>query len=66
MWFSLVGNLIPYAIDIIVSYIKSTDSSKDDKVLEVVQLGAEYLANKDNNNVTKQDCEILKTKKVKD
>lgn len=64
MW-SVVGALLPYAIDIIVKYIKSSDSSKDDKVLDIVKIGAKYLAGKENNNVTYDDAKIFDTKGVR-
>ena len=64
MW-SLVGALVPYAIDIIVKYVESSDSSKDDKVLDVVKIGAEYLARKSNNNLSFEDCEKIKSVKMK-
>jgi len=64
MW-SLAGTLLPYAIDLIVKYIQSSDSSKDDKVLEVVKIGADYLAHKDNNDLSFDDCKKIKSIKMR-
>ncbi len=53
MWNIILTNLVlPLAVDTVKKYIDSTESKKDDKVLEVVQTGAKYLANKGNNNIT--------------
>ncbi len=57
MWYSLVGSLLPYAINILVNYIRSTDSSKDDMILNIVKEAASYLACKDNNTL---DIETVK------
>lgn len=56
---SLVTILLPYAVDLIRSYIKSTDSSKDDKVLAVVQEGCKYLAPKSNNTLDEFDANAI-------
>lgn len=47
----LASIFLPLAVDLIRSYIKSSDSSKDDKILQVVQDGCYYLAPKKNNNL---------------
>ncbi|RXK01508.1 hypothetical protein CRV02_08340 [Arcobacter sp. CECT 8989] len=53
MWASILTNFVlPLAVDTVKKYIDSTESKKDDKVLEVVQSGAKYLANKGNNTIT--------------
>lgn len=49
MWQVMLLNL---GINLVKSYIESSDSSKDDEVLNMVKDGAKYLANKDNNDVT--------------
>ncbi|MEN4046212.1 hypothetical protein [Sulfurimonas sp. NWX367] len=56
--------LFPLAVNIFELYIKNSSSKKDDAVLEVVKMGASYLANKDNNTITKDDCIKLNEKKV--
>ncbi|MCK9373463.1 MAG: hypothetical protein M0P91_09705 [Sulfuricurvum sp.] len=43
--------LVPLAVEIIKMYTKNSDSKKDDKVLQVVQLGCTYLQPKNNNTV---------------
>ncbi|MDY0327552.1 MAG: hypothetical protein RBR07_04810 [Arcobacteraceae bacterium] len=52
--------IIPVAVELLKKYIDSTSSTKDDKVLEVVQSGAEYLAIKHNNTVSTQIAQPLK------
>lgn len=49
MWQVMLLNL---GINLVKSYIESSDSSKDDEVLKMVKDGAKYLACKDNNDVT--------------
>lgn len=49
MWQMMLLNL---GINLVKSYIKSSDSSKDDEILKVVKDGAKYLSSKDNNDVT--------------
>jgi len=49
MWQMMLLNL---GINLVKSYIESSDSKRDDKVLDLVKNGAKYLANKDNNDVT--------------
>jgi hypothetical protein len=52
--------IIPIAVELVKKYIDSTSSQKDDKVLEIVQTGAEYLSRKPNNTVSTQIIEPLK------
>lgn len=62
MWNLVLTNLVlPLAVDTVKKYINSTESKKDDKVLEVVQAGATYLADKPNNNVPKTYADVLKS-----
>jgi hypothetical protein len=49
MWQMMLLNL---GINLITKYIESSDSKQDDKILDVVKQGAEYLSAKDNNDVT--------------
>jgi len=49
MWSSI---LLKLGINLVVSYINSSNSDKDNEVLKVVQDGAKYLSNKQNNDVT--------------
>ena len=51
--------LLPLAVDLIRSYIRSSDSSKDDKVLNVVQEGCRYLAPKDSNSLDDQTAKKI-------
>lgn len=44
--------LLPLAIDVVRMYIKSSDTTKDDQILNVVQDGCRYLAPKDSNDLS--------------
>lgn len=44
--------LLNLGINLVKSYIESSDSEQDDKVLEVLKDGAKYLSKKDNNDIT--------------
>jgi len=62
---SIVTLLMPFVLDLIVVYIKSSSSKQDDKVLEIVQEGAAYLAQKENNNVSYVDSSNLKQRQMR-
>jgi len=49
MWQIILLNL---GINLVKSYIESSESKEDDKVLDIVKDGAKYLSAKDNNDVT--------------
>ncbi|BFU77175.1 hypothetical protein ALC152_03900 [Arcobacter sp. 15-2] len=54
--------LLKLGINLVVSYINSSNSDKDNEVLKVVQDGAKYLSNKQNNDVTVELADtIVKT-----
>ncbi|MGM0518192.1 MAG: hypothetical protein ACQERD_00955 [Campylobacterota bacterium] len=60
MWNMLLTNVVlPLAVETVKSYVKNSDSKKDDKVLDVVQTGANYLSKKDNNTVDKNTSNLL-------
>jgi hypothetical protein len=52
--------LLELGIYALKTYIKSTDDTKDDKILEVVQAGAQYLAPKANNTISEKISDELK------
>ena len=62
---NLFGFLLPIAIDIIKSYINSTSTKSDDKVLDIVKVGAKYLANNDTTSVSNYEAEILAQTEIK-
>ena len=62
---SIVTLLMPFVLDLIVVYIKSSSSKQDDKVLEIVQEGAAYLAQKENNDVSYVDSSNLKQRQMR-
>lgn len=43
---------LPLAIEVLRMYIKSSDTSKDDQILNVVQDGCRYLAPKESNDLS--------------
>jgi len=56
MWQMFLLNL---GINLVKSYVESSNSAQDDKVLDLVKDGAKYLANKDNNDVTVQVADSI-------
>jgi len=56
MWQMFLLNL---GINLVKSYVESSNSAQDDKVLDFVKYGAKYLANKDNNDVTVQVADSI-------
>lgn len=60
-WFSF---LLPLAIDIIKTYIYSTDTTSDDKVLDLLKETASYLAKGDTTNVSDYEAKILAEKQI--
>lgn len=56
---NLLPLLLPVAVDIIRGYIKSSSTKKDDKILEVVQEGARYLADCPNCSITDSQARFL-------
>ena len=54
--------LLKLGINLVVSYINSSDSSDDDKVLNIVKDGSKYLSQKQNNDITVELADtIVKT-----
>lgn len=62
---AFISYLVPLAVELLKLYIKTSDSSKDDKVLEVVQTGCAYLAPKDNNTVNFGTVNVLDAHSMK-
>jgi len=65
MWIQLLRLLMPFAIDTIRSYVKSSDSKQDDKILSIAQETASYLSVKDNNTLSLNTADILLSAKMK-
>jgi hypothetical protein len=55
----LISLFVPLAVEIIKAYFKTTDTKKDDQVLEVVQQGCYYLAPNKNNDMNVQTADIV-------
>lgn len=53
--------LLPQSVKVIKKYVASTDTKSDDKVLDIVQIGASYLAPKANNTISENLAESLLT-----
>lgn len=47
-----ISALVPVAVQVVKQYFKTTDTKKDDKVLEVVQQGCYYLASNETNDLS--------------
>lgn len=60
----LFSFLLPIAIDLIKGYIRSSDSKKDDLVLDIVKDGVCYLADKDNNSVDNITASRILSQKI--
>jgi len=65
MWIQLLRLLMPFAIDTIRSYVKSSDSKQDDKILSIAQETASYLSVKDNNTLSLNTADLLLSAKMK-
>ncbi|ADR33998.1 hypothetical protein Sulku_1335 [Sulfuricurvum kujiense DSM 16994] len=61
---ALISYFVPLAVELIKAYVKTTDSSKDDKVLEVVQTGCAYLAPRGNNTVNFGTVSVVDSHKM--
>ncbi len=48
---NLFTMVLPYLLEMLLAYIKSSDTTQDDKVLKIVQEGARYLAPCPNNSL---------------
>lgn len=57
--------LLKLGINLVVNYINSSHSSKDNEVLKVVQYGAKYLSNKQNNDVTVELADTIVRKAMR-
>lgn len=58
--------LLPLAVELIRSYIKSTDSKKDDVILDIVKDSVCYLEGKDNNSVNSYAKETIQNAKMRE
>lgn len=63
--FLLQQLVLPLAVEAVKSYVKTSDSTKDDKVLEIVQTGAKYLAPKDNNSLDENTSNAIRKSTMK-
>ena len=65
----LIDIFLPLAIKIIEKYVKSTDTKKDDEILELVKLSLGNIANKNYTNIDEHivtavdNCYIKKIQK---
>jgi len=63
--FGLINLLLPIGLQIVESYIKSSSSKEDDKVLEVVKTASKYLAYKSSNTLNLDTASALNLAKMK-
>jgi len=59
--FNLATLFLPLAIEIVRSYIKNSDTKKDDQILQVVQEGCYYLVPNKNNDMNIETADIVAT-----
>lgn len=59
MWINLLRLLLPFAVQTVRSYVKNSDSKKDDEILDIAQETASYLSAKDNNTVSINTAEMI-------
>jgi hypothetical protein len=57
--------LLPVGIQLVKSYVESSSSKKDDKVLKMVQDSADYLSRKPNNTLRQNEAQNLKFAQMK-
>ena len=62
---NLSSLLIPLAVEVIKSYVASSATNKDDKILEVVKTGAKYLADCPECSITDSQARFLDTQTIK-
>ena len=55
----IINIFVPVAVKTVKEYINTTDTKKDDKLLEIAQLSTQYLAEQTNNTVTKKIADEL-------
>lgn len=55
----IISALVPLAVELLKLYFKSTDTTKDDKVLEAVQQGCYYLAPNKTNDLSIETADIV-------
>ena len=55
----IISALVPLAVELLKAYFKTTDTKKDDKVLDVVQQGCYYLAPNETNNLSIETSDIV-------
>jgi|GEM_PF-3622638 len=55
----IITALVPLAVELLKLYFKTTDTKKDDKVLEVVQQGCYYLAPNKTNDLSIETVDIV-------
>lgn len=55
----LMNILVPLAVELVKLYFRNTETKYDDRILDVVQSGCRYLADKENNTVDQIAVNIL-------
>ena len=56
----LLKILLPFAVDMVKDYVKNSDTKHDDIVLDIVNEGAEYISQKDNNLLVPFATSVIK------
>lgn len=61
---NLSSLLVPLAVEVIKSYVASSATSKDDKILEVVKTGARYLADCPSCSITDSQARFIDSQTI--
>jgi len=52
--------LLPVAIDVIMKYIRSTDTKRDDEILKIVEVGAGYISAKNDDDLNSKIAKVIR------
>ncbi len=64
MWLQILKLLLPYMLDALKSYIASTDTKKDDVILDIAKETSKYMSEQDNNNLSRGSIQDILTSKM--
>lgn len=54
-----ISAFVPVAVQVMKQYFKTTDTKKDDKILEVVQQGCYYLVPNETNDLSIETADLV-------
>lgn len=65
MWITLLRLLLPFAFNVVSKYVASSDSKKDDVILDIVKNTSKYMSLKDNNTLSIDTASAIALAKIK-